>query len=424
MEGFAPLPRLRLYTSGALYGRLIREMATRQFSQGREDVRAFETAVAERLGGRDAGFDAIAAPMARVGIYLTIKKLIRPGANVVMSPYTIADVVNMVIAAGGRPVFGDVHPASGNLRADEVARLIDRDTGAVLATHIYGCAADITEIARICRERDISLVEDAAQAFGCTVEGRPVGTFGDAGIFSFGMYKNVNAFYGGMVVTRDARLAQQIRREIETYPLESVQTFLPKLLHGVATDTLTHPTIFKAFSFWFFRWAFIHEIDAVNSRLRIDIDPKRMDVLPTSYKRQMSPGQARALLPQLKSVQAATEERVRKAALYFEGLDDVKEVKVPPAHWDGRHIYMCFPVKAPDRRRLVRFMLQRRADIAEGHHRNCADLPCFEEFARECPVAREVANSTIFLPTYPQYADKEIARNISLIREFYGHAAH
>src|SRR4051812_32846748 len=104
-------------------------------------------------------------PMARVAIYEVVKAIIRPGASVVMSPYTIADVVNMVIAAGGRPVFADVDPRSGNLSPTELPRLIDKDTGAVLATHFYGCAADIVEIANICRERNVPLIEDSAQAF-------------------------------------------------------------------------------------------------------------------------------------------------------------------------------------------------------------------------------------------------------------------
>jgi dTDP-4-amino-4,6-dideoxygalactose transaminase len=84
-------------------------------------------------------------------------------------------------------------------------------------------------------------------------------------------------------------------------------------------------------------------------------------------------------------------------------------------------MYTNFPVQAPDRRALVRYMMERGADIAESHHRNCADLPCFEEFARECPVARGVAATLVYLPTYPRYDDAEIGRNIALIRQFYGY---
>lgn len=424
MTTIAPLPRFRLYTSLSLYGRLAGDMIMGRFHRGNEDVSRFERAVAAFIAGDEApSFHAVAMPMARVAIYQTVKAIVRPGAAVVMSPYTIADVVNMVIAAGARPVFADVDAQSGNLRADEVARLIDDNTGAVLATHFFGCAADIVEIAQICQERNVLLIEDAAQAFGCAVHGRKVGTFGDVGIFSFGMYKNVNAFYGGLALTRDEALAGRLRAALDSYPVEPLGIYLPKFAKGLITDVLTSPPVFKLLSFWFFRWAFLKDIQAINNTLRIDVDPKRSDTLPADYLRRVSPGQARALLPQLQEVDSANWERIRKASLYFEGLKDVAEVVQPPSKIDGSHIYNYFCIQVPNRRELVRYMLEHGADAPEGHHRNCADLPCFEAFARQCPVARQVAASLVFLPNYPRYSDAEIHRNVSLIREFYGYAA-
>jgi dTDP-4-amino-4,6-dideoxygalactose transaminase len=421
MYQLAPLPRFRLYTSRSVYGRLAGEMVTGRFHHGDQDIGRFERAVAKFIGGRETpSFHAVAMPMARVAIYHAIKAIVRPGDAVVMSPYTIADVVNMVIAAGARPVFADVDAQSGNLRPDEVARLIDHDTGAVLATHFFGCAAAIVEIAKICREYNIPLIEDAAQAFGCAVNGRRVGTFGNVGIFSFGMYKNVNAFYGGLALTRDKALAERLRAGLDDYAVEPLGTYLPKFVKGLITDVLTFPLVFKLFSFWFFRWTFLKDVETINNTLRIDVDPKRFDTIPADYLHRMSPAQARVLLPQLPAVDVDNWERIRKAGLYFEGLKDIAEIVLPPFKQDGSHIYNYVCIQVPDRRALVRFMMQHRADISEGHHRNCADLPCFEAFARECPVARQVAASLVFLPNYPRYADAEIRRNVSLIREFFG----
>jgi hypothetical protein len=66
-------------------------------------------------------------------------------------------------------------------------------------------------------------------------------------------------------------------------------------------------------------------------------------------------------------------------------------------------------------------MLQHGTDLQESYHRNCADLPGFEEFARECPVARKFAVSAVYLPIYPRYGDAEIHRNVVLLRKFYGY---
>jgi perosamine synthetase len=422
MLSSAPSARFRLYTFPSLYGRLFREIATGRFRQDNGDIDRLERAAVAFLAGQEApSFHAVAMPMARVTIYHAVKALVRPGASVIMSPYTIADVVNMVIAAGGRPLFADVDPQTGNLRPDEVERLVDGETGAVLATHLYGCAADILEIASICRKHALPLIEDSAQAFGCAVDGRKVGTFGDVGVYSFGMYKNINAFFGGIAITNNAELTSRLREALGDCPVEPIRIYLPKLAKGAFTDVLTHPLIFKAFSFWFFRWAFLKGIHGINTRLVIDVDPKRTDVIPQHYLRRMSPAQARALLPQLTGIEAANRERIRKAKLYCDGLKGIPGLVVPPYRADGSHIYTAFCIQVQDRRELVRFMLQRGADIQENYHRNCADLPCFEEFARECPVARRVAASAIYLPIYPRYGDVEIQRNVGLIRKFYGY---
>lgn len=420
----APSSRFRLYTSLSLYQRLFSEIVTGQFHRGEDATRRLERAAVGFLAGDEASsFHGVAMPMARVAIYHAVQILVRPGATVIMSPYTIADVVNMVIAAGGRPLFADVDPATGNLRPEEVERLVDEECGAVLATHFYGCAADIAEIARICRKYGVALIEDAAQAFGCAVDGRKVGTFGDVGIFSFGLYKNVNAVFGGLALTRDAELATRLRNALADAPMEPLKGYLLRLLKGAITDVLTYPLIFKSFSFWFFRWAFLKDIHSINNKLTIDVDPKRTDAIPGHYLRRMSPAQSRMLLPQFDGVEAGNRERIRKAGLYYSGLNDVSELVLPPHRTDGSHIYTAYCVQAPNRRELVRFMLQHGADVAESYHRNCADLPCFEEFARECPTARRVAASAVYLPIYPRYRDAEIHRNVALMRRFYGYDA-
>lgn len=159
---------------------------------GRDDVAALERDMESRLGV----LHAIAMPLARVGIYLTIKHIVRPGQTVLMSPYTIADVVNMVVCAGARPVFVDIDRESCNMSAASLSELIDDQSAAVLVTHFYGQVANLNEIMAIADRHGLPVIEDSAQCFGGLHGGRPTGTIGRAGVYGFGMYKNVNAYYG------------------------------------------------------------------------------------------------------------------------------------------------------------------------------------------------------------------------------------
>src|SRR5438477_483738 len=90
-------------------------------------------------------------------------------------------------------------PGQYPLAVRDLRALVGPHTGAVMVTHLHGCACDIETIAATCREAGVPLVEDASQSFGARVGGKRLGTFGRASVFSFGMAKNVNAFYGGLV---------------------------------------------------------------------------------------------------------------------------------------------------------------------------------------------------------------------------------
>src|SRR5688572_19162810 len=199
MDLGAPRPRYRLYSAPGSYLRVAREVLLGRSARG-PGIEELEA----RLMAFSSVPRAVCMPSARVGIFLVLKNLIRPGQEVVLSPYTIADVVNMVICAGGVPVFADVERSTCNIDPKSVARLIGPRTGAVLATHLHGLCCDLEPLSRLCREKGIPLVEDAAQAFGASLDGRRAGTWGQAGVYSFGMYKNVNAIFGGAVVTSDS----------------------------------------------------------------------------------------------------------------------------------------------------------------------------------------------------------------------------
>lgn len=410
-----PLPRYRIYSRMRDYRAIAGDLLTGRWSRG-DGTRELERAVEKSNGVAHA----LCIAKARVGIYVAIQALIEPGQKVVLSPYTISDVVNMVICAGGVPVFADLGPDTCNVDADDVERLIDGDTGAVLVTHLHGLACDVERIAAACAARGVPLVEDAAQAFGTRVGGRRVGSFGTAGIYSFGMYKNVNAFFGGMVVTSDSDLAERLRARIDAFPAQEVGYYLTKVASGAASDLATWPPLFKSLTYRVFRYGFLNEVGFLNNQVTVDVDPQIKRELPESYLRRMTPMQARIVLDQLDRVDDDIRARIAFAQMYDAGLRDVPEVGRPPLRTDFSHTYTYYPIQVPDRKALLRHLMSERRDAAAQHLHNCADLPCFAEFHRECPNARRTAGSVVLLPTYPRYSSADVERNIASIRRFFG----
>lgn len=416
MLNFAPNPRYRLYTTPNSYLSFLGDILQGRLEKHEQDIEKLETALSKRLGMRHSA----CVPQNRVGMYLTVKALIKPGQEVIMSPYTIADITNMVICAGGRPLFADVDRETCNISVAEVERLINQETGAVLITHLHGLAAEAVKIKEICHRFQVPLIEDCAQAFGTRESGKPVGTIGDAGIFSFGAYKNINTWLGGAVVCNRDDIFEKICAELADFSYPILPYLFQKIKSGLVTDIATFPPIFKLFTYWIFRFGFLNDIDSINRLVTIELDTSRKDKLPESYKSQLTPFQARLALSQLNRIERDSQVRIDNGLRYYEGLKDIEELIIPPARSDFSHIYTYFPIQYHPREELLKFMMQHCRDVAAQHYKNNADLPEFQEFYRNCPNARKVSQELIFLPTYPRYSRREVEKNIAVIRKYFG----
>lgn len=409
----APKARYRLYTSMRSYASFLRDVLSRRLTRGGE-VGLLEDTIRSSWGVGNA----IAMPQARVGIHLALKATIKQGDSVVMSPYTIADVVNMVISAGGRPVFADIERETCNIDPKEVERLVDENTGAVLITHLHGLAADAEAIARICRDRGVPLIEDAAQAFGARLNGRRVGTIGDVGVFSFGTYKNINAWYGGLVVTDDDAVAASIRETIASFDYQTPGFLQKKIRFGAMTDILTSPLFFSLATFWIFRFGALKDIEWINRFVRTELDIRRHDEFPDRYRQRFTPFQARLVLSQLDKIDADSRQRVEAARLYHQALAGRDDLILPPFRDDLSHIYTYYPIQYDESEDLLKWLMYRNRDVGAQHLKNCADLESFAEFARDCPNARATARSVVLLPTYPRYGEKEVVKTAEAVVEY------
>jgi perosamine synthetase len=409
-----PRSRQRFYGSSTNYAAVARDALLGRIGSG-DDVARVEDGLAAQLGARHA----VLMPQARVGIFLVLRALTRTRKKVVLSPYTIHDVINMVICAGAEPVFADIDRATCNIDTRQIEQLVDGDTGAVMVTHLHGLACDVEGAARVCRERGVPLVEDTSQAFGARVGGRRLGTFGRAGIFSFGMAKNVNCLYGGAVVTDDEALADELRAELAALPYTSAGVLLRRAAFCLSGDLLTWPPIFKAATYWAFRYGYLHGVEALNKRVRGEDAPTLRTEIPESYLRRITPMQARLLVPQLGRADRLSEIRTGYARIYDAGLADVPEVLAPPARDDGSHIYLNYAIQVADRHALLRYLMTHGRDLTVQHMGNNADYGCYEAWKRDCPNARATAGQVLLLPTYPGYGEDEVQRNVELIRRYF-----
>jgi len=136
---------------------------------------------------------------------------IGPGDEVIVPSFTFAATANSVALTGATPVFADIEPRYFCLDPAAVEAAITGRTRGIMPVHLYGHPASMDEFSRIATDHGLLLVEDAAQAHAAALHGRPVGTWGNAGSFSFYPTKNMTSGEGGMVTTADDRVARTVR---------------------------------------------------------------------------------------------------------------------------------------------------------------------------------------------------------------------
>jgi len=135
------------------------------------------------------------------------------GDEVICPVFTFVATAEVIIWAGGRPVFVDIEPESLNIKPDFIRKSITEKTKVIIPVHLYGQSANMKEISKIARDYKLKIVEDAAQSFGSEYYGKKVGTMGHLGCLSFFPSKILSAFGdGGMILTNNLRLAKQLTR--------------------------------------------------------------------------------------------------------------------------------------------------------------------------------------------------------------------
>jgi perosamine synthetase len=134
-----------------------------------------------------------------------------PGDEVIVPSFTFAATANSVALTGATPVFADIELEHYCLDPDHVASLVTERTKGIMPVHLYGHPANMPELQRLAEQHGLSLYEDAAQAHGATLDGKPVGTFGTFAMFSLYPTKNMTSGEGGMVSTGDAEVERTLR---------------------------------------------------------------------------------------------------------------------------------------------------------------------------------------------------------------------
>jgi dTDP-4-amino-4,6-dideoxygalactose transaminase len=334
------------------------------------EVGQLEAAVAQLSHTRHA----IACASGTDALLLPLKALdLRPGDEVITTPFTFFATAGAIHNAGGTAVFVDIDPATFNIDPAAVEAAITPRTRGIVAVHLFGQMAAMEALGPIAVRHGVALIEDAAQSIGARrkVDGvwRVAGELGTVGTLSFFPSKNLGAFGdGGMMVTQDDALAERLRR---------------LRLHGGATQ-------------------YFHDEVGFNSRL----DTVHAAVLL-------------AKLPHLAEWSAA---RARHAARYTEAFTGHPAVCPPRTDPANEHIFNQYTLRVPRRNELQAHLKAKGIGNSVYYPLSLHLQPCFAHLGYaegDLPVSEAASAQVISLPVYPELTEAQQQTVIDAVLGFY-----
>lgn len=373
----APLPFHRLALGAAERLAVDRVLRSGWITSG-PVVAQFERAASAYLKAPHA----IGVSSCTAGITVALDALgVGTGDEVLTTPLTFVSTANVVVHRGARPRFVDVDPETLTMDPAAAARAATRNTRALLPVHLAGQPCDMAPLLALARRRRLAVIEDAAHAFGASYHGRPIGSWGDATVFSFHAVKNLTTGEGGLVTARSAALAKRIRCLI---------------FHGMDRDAWQRAGAY--------RW--------------------RYTVSAAGYKANFTDLQAAIGLAQLRRFDGFQRRRQAIVRAYRRAFAPYPELILPEQAPGTRHAWHVYLLRL----RLDQFRITRdrflEALAAEGIIGNVHYVPVhLQPFYRKafgyrpglCPVAERAAQQVVTLPLFPAMTDADVCDVIAAV---------
>lgn len=163
----------------------------------------FEEKFARKIGTKYA----CSVSSGTAGLHLAmITAGIKPGDEIITSPFSFVASANCILYVGANPVFVDIDPLTYNMDPENMEMVITPETKAILVVHIFGQSADMTQISKIARKHNLKIIEDACESVCAEHNGQKVGTFGESAVFAFYPNKQMTTGEGGMIVTDNKKI--------------------------------------------------------------------------------------------------------------------------------------------------------------------------------------------------------------------------
>lgn len=318
---------------------------------------------------------AVATSSGTAALHIALYSIgIRPGDEVITTPFTFVATANSILMVGAESVFVDIDEQTFNIDYRKIEKAITKKTRAILAVNLYGQSADYEEIEKIARKYNLLIIEDAAQSINATYKGKKSGNLADISCFSLYATKNIMCGEGGMITTNKKEYHEKAKR----------------FRHHGQSET------------------------------------KKYHYSGLGYNYRLTDIQATIALVQLKRVDKITKKRQEIAQKYNKALRNIKGLMVPYVTKDRTHVYHQYTIKVANDFILKRDEL--RTELGKkGIQTNIYYPKPLYRFGhlkgksidiKQFPVTEKIVNEVLSIPVRPNLIESEVNFIIKTIKSY------
>lgn len=343
------------------------------------NVNEFEKKWAEYIGVESA----IGLNSATAALHVALMAFKFPkGKKVLVPSQTFASTACAVLYNGLIPVFVDSDPVTLGMDLDDMKKKYDKDCVAVMPVHYAGHPVPMDVLMPWAKEKGLRVIEDCAHTTGALYKGKPLGTWGDFGCYSFEEKKLMTTGDGGMIVSNDAELMKDIKA---------------------------------------YRWVGIDKDNWKTARAYTDTNKDAMhwfyEINLLGYKYNMNDLSASIGLAQLEKLDKMNARRSEIIRMYLDGIKGVNGIQPSLPFEPEKYVYQMFSIRSDKRDELMIYLKSK--GIATGcHYTPLTSQPLFKQYAKDCDYIEKEADKLITLPLHSDLTNEEVAYVIKHLKEF------
>ena len=348
----------------------------------------------------------------RVAAFNIFKVVLSGKKNeILICPYTLTEVVNAIIYAGGKPVYVDIDLKKGLPLEGDLDKKINENTAGLLLTHLYSSKEDILNFCKRYSEK-IKIIEDVAINFGAKIgERKFLGTLFDYGFYSFGIMKHLCTFHGGAIYCKDESKLYEIEQNLKKNINYPIIASLKLTFFCMFIDILYNKYIYNFFT----HYILLLSIKKLEKLMNPNVYPKFFKIVPDHYNYKFQGGFAIAGIENLKSLETKIDSKIKKVKLYENYLD--KSLRINSFNYYDINSFLEYPIllKKNNNKFLSKELLKIGYDIRHTWYVNSIRYLKLNFNLENFYNCEHMHEKVLSLPTHDQISEKDIIRICELI---------